>query len=196
MDHTFRQTFIRWIFRVFRHQYCNAAHRQYWEYAREFIGTIDDVNTGIGALKKANRIIIFASGLVLQDTAVSTANAISNDVIPLFRQAFANLSQDPRVKLSEMYRRYMEDEGLMSRYNEIDKAAIIRTSLSILGAFIIGGPAGAVSAAVSSVTGEALSFTINTYTNFFNYVAWVALRYGFSGRYANREWYYMTGEAY
>lgn len=81
-------------------------------------------------------------------------------------------------------------------YNETDKAAIIRTSLSIVGVFIIGGPVGTVSAAVSTLIGETLSFTISTYTNFFNYAAWVALRYGFSGRYANRTWYYLTGEAY
>ena len=94
-----------------------------------------------------------------------------------------------------MYDRYMEDEGLMNMYTETDKSIIVRTSLSILGAFVIGGPAGAVTAAIGTITGEALSFTIDTYTNFFNYTTWVGLRYGFSGRYANRMWYYLTGEA-
>lgn len=68
------------------------------------------------------------------------------------------------------------------------------TSLSIAGAFIIAGPAGGLTAAVGEIISGSLSFTINTYTNFFNYAAWVSLRYGYSGRYANRTWYYITGQ--
>ena len=40
---------------------------------------------------------------------------------------------------------------------------------------------------VKSTTGQIMiSFTIETYTDFFNYVAWLSLQYGYSGRYALR----------
>jgi uncharacterized membrane protein YdcZ (DUF606 family) len=132
----------------------------------------------------------------LQDSAASTADIISGNVVPLSRQIFAALSQDPTVKLSEMYNRYMGDEGLMSMYSSSDKDTIVRTSLSLVGAFFIGGPLGAVTVVAGTITSEALSFTVNTYTNLFNYAAWVTLRYGFSGRYASRTSYYLTEGGY
>lgn len=157
-------------------------------------GTPEDLTGGIEALKKADAALIAAYGMVLQDSAISVSEAMSEEVVPLFDQVRASLSQNPNVKLSEMYDRYMEDEGFMGSYDKPDKSAIVRTALALAGAFIIGGPAGAVTAAVGNIVAGALSFNIDTYTNFFNYAAWVALRYGYSGRYADRTWYYIMGE--
>lgn len=162
--------------------------------AYSYKGTTEDITNAVQALKKADAVLIAAHGMVLQDPALSVSEAMSEEVVPLFNQARASLSKNPNVKLSEMYDRYMEDEGLMSSYEKPDKSAIVSTALALVGAFLIGGPAGAVTAAVGNIVAGALSFNINTYTNFFNYTAWVALRYGYSGRYADRTWYYLMGE--
>jgi hypothetical protein len=164
--------------------------------ARSFKGTVDDVKTAVNALKKADKTIICASGLVLHDTAASTIDVVSGDIFPLTKQVFAALSQDPTVKLNEMYDRFMKDKGFMSMYSKTDKNSIVSTALSIIGAFFIGGPVGAVSASTGAIATEALGFTVNTYTNLFNYAAWVTLRYGFSGRYAIRANYYLTEGGY
>ena len=41
---------------------------------------------------------------------------------------------------------------------------------------------------VKSTTGQIMNVyeDIETYTDFFNYVAWLSLQYGYSGRYARR----------
>lgn len=161
---------------------------------RSYKGMPEDIAGGIQALKKSNVVMTTAYGLVLLDPTLSIPETISNEVVPLANQVLAELSQNPNIKLSAMYDRFMGDEGMLSMYNKPDKSSIIMTSLSIAGAFIIAGPAGGLTAAVGEIISGSLSFTINTYTNFFNYAAWVSLRYGYSGRYANRTWYYITGQ--
>ncbi len=155
----------------------------------------NQISTGIEAIKKANRTITTASGLVLQDSLYSIGEIFVNDIAPLADQIHENL-QNSAPKLSDMYDSFMQDEEFLSLYSEPDKAAIVRTSLCIVGAFIIGGPSGAVSAALSALSEAALNLTVNNYNDLFNYAAWAALRYGFSGRYAGRVMYYWTGVAY
>jgi len=159
-------------------------------------GTGDDISIGIEAIKKADRTMTVASGLVLQDTVISVTELFNNDIIPLAGQVKDILIQDSALKLSEIYDDFMEDEGLLSLYSGPDKAAIVSTSLAIVGAFILGGPANAAIATIKTLAIGSLSLTHNTYSNFFNYAAWVTLRYGFSGRYAGRVWYYLTGVVY
>lgn len=69
-------------------------------------------------------------------------------------------------------------------YGKIEKETLIQNSAAIVCAYLLGGYAGAAETVLGSLKSTMIGFTVKTYTDFFNYVAWVSLQYGYSGRYA------------
>lgn len=153
---------------------------------KSFLDVPGNIKNGIEALRKANYSIVLLESLELKDNLTSSRDLIKNDIVPLYNQAVKALSSDPNLKLSKMYDSFMEDQGFLSQYSIPDKSSIIKTSLSMIGTFILSGPIGATTYGLSEIASTALKFTIETYTDLFKYAAWASLRYGFSGRYAER----------
>ena len=69
---------------------------------------------------------------------------------------------------------------------EVDKEKLIQNSAVVVCSYILGGCAGVAGSVLGTLTSTMISFTIETYTDLFNYVAWLSLQYGYSGRYALR----------
>lgn len=102
-------------------------------------------------------------------------------------QNYYNLaSTDPALRLESLYQYYMNDSSLFNNYSNSQKDTLVKSSLSIAGAYLIGGCEIASNVAIGNLKTAAIGFTIQTYTDFFNYVNWLALRYGYSGRFAMR----------
>ena len=68
----------------------------------------------------------------------------------------------------------------------LQKEKLIQNSAVVVCSYILGGCAGVAGSVLETLTSTMISFTIETYTDFFNYVAWLSLQYGYSGRYALR----------
>ncbi len=104
----------------------------------------------------------------------------------MINQMIAKHSQDPNIRLSALVQQYMEDDTIFTNYGKADKEKLIQNSAAVVCGYILGGCAGVAGSALEILQSTMIDFTIETYTGFFNYVAWLSLQYGYSGRYALR----------
>lgn len=112
------------------------------------------------------------------------------NVVSTFR---ARWEEHPTESLNEMYNYYMSDDRFLAQYETLDRMFIAQTAFVLLLSGILAGPG--VVGAVALASGGALAsnflslgfqFTVDVYGNFFRRTAWIVMRYGFSGRYAER----------
>lgn len=104
----------------------------------------------------------------------------------MVNQIISKCSENPNVRLNVLVQQYMEDDTILLNYGEVDKEKLIQNSAVVVCSYILGGCAGVAGSVLGTLTSTMISFTIETYTDFFNYVAWLSLQYGYSGRYALR----------
>lgn len=142
---------------------------------------------GIDALEKANIVMLAASAIKLDDDRIVVEDMVKNELYPTINNSIRLLKNDNTVKLSNLYDTYMNDEGFLAYHNGPDKEQIVRSALSVVASFVLGGVAGGL----AGIAQSALKFEFDVFNTYFKYAAWVSLRYGFSGRYANRTSYYL-----
>lgn len=141
------------------------------------------------ALVKANKVYVAGYSMGLVDEITGVHGIIQNDIAPILYNV---IQQDPTIRLGQLYDMHMNDDELLNTHSEEDKSAIILTAVSMVCAAIVGGLGAIGSAAVTTIVCSTLGITLETFTNYFNYAAYVVLRYGFSGRYADRTSYYLS----
>lgn len=112
--------------------------------------------------------------LLALDSALTGVDVLT-DVSWLYDQFVKVRSTDPTLRLDILFQRYMEDENGVANYNDSDKEELIQNSIAIYCGFAMGGCAGAAESALGILKSAVIGFTIEAYTDFFNYVAWLAL---------------------
>ncbi len=146
----------------------------------------DDLSQAVGDVTLAGRAFSVAKINLLElDSALTTVDVLS-DARWLITQITADFSSDPTESLDVLFQRYMEDGNILTSYGSVDKKALIQNSIALVGGYAMGGCSGAANSALGILKSAVIGFTIEAYTDFFNYVAWLALQYGYSGRYAMR----------
>lgn len=125
------------------------------------------------------------SFLTVLDTMYSSRDVIS-DFQYLINDIRVRRSNDPTIKVSKLFQRYMEEENIFTAYSLTDYSTLVRAALSIAAGCSLGGLAGAATAATSTLVITSLNFTAKTFEDFFSYVAWLSLQYSYSGRLALR----------
>ncbi len=123
--------------------------------------------------------------LILLDSQLTGIDVLE-DSYWLVNQINSEFSKDPNVRLDTLFQRYMEDESIFLNYGEVEKKDLIQNSIAVVSSYALGGCAGVVESVLGNLKSTMIGFTVETYTDFFNYVAWLALQYGYSGRYAMR----------
>ncbi len=116
----------------------------------------------------------------------STAIDVYKDLKWLIDQITSEFVKDPNVSLDALFQQYMTDDTILLNYGNVEKEALIQNSMAVVCSYILGGYAGVADTALGILKSTMIGFTIETYTDFFNYVAWLSLQYGYSGRYAIR----------
>lgn len=114
------------------------------------------------------------------------AKSVYKDIEWAGNELITAISKDPNIHLETLVKQYMEDDTILLNYEKVDKDALIQASATVVCAYLLGGYAGAAETILGTLKSTMIGFTFNTYTDFFNYVAWVSLQYGYSGRYALR----------
>lgn len=137
----------------------------------------------ITLIGKASRGV--RSFLTLIDTKYTGKDIIS-DFQYIVNDVNARRSNDPTIKVSELFHQYMEEGNIFTDYSLTDYESMVRAALSIAAGCTLGGLAGAAAAAASTLVINSLTFTAKTFKDFFSYVAWLALQYSYSGRLALR----------
>lgn len=157
-----------------------ASAREGLAKVREYIRESKEFYKGVDIA-----IYTMLTGVSARDSVVEIRNVAST-----FR---ARWEEHPEESLNEMYNYYMSDERFLAQYETIDRGFIGRTAFALLLSGILAGPAGAGAVALATggvITSNFLSlgfqFTVDLYGNFFQRTAWLFMRYGFSGRYAER----------
>lgn len=126
-----------------------------------------------------------AAKLVMLDSAL-TAVDVYEDFRWLKFQIITSFSNDPDVRLDALFQRYMEDGSIFTDYTSAEKKDLIQNSIAVVSGYALGGCAGAAESALGTLKSAVIGLTIETYTDFFNYVAWLGLQNGYGGRYAMR----------
>lgn len=118
--------------------------------------------------------------------AIANKDAVYEDSKWIIDQMISKCSEDPNVRLEALVQQYMENDTILLNYGTVDKEALIQNSAAVVCSYILGGCSAAAGSAFGILQSTMIGFTLETYTDFFNYVAWLSLQYGYSGRYALR----------
>lgn len=135
-----------------------------------------------------------ALGMVLLEADVPLEGIdIVQDSAWLINNARKQITEDPTLKLSVLFDQYMNDENVFRDYDVDLKGEVIKATLTGVGSFLLAGMTGGGSLVFTALKSAAIDFTVEAFTDFFNYVSWLALRYSYSSRYALRLSDYLFG---
>lgn len=157
-------------------------------------GSLANITSDIEMVKKSfSSTGIFLTGLDAKLAGVDVFNDLTNIVTNIR----TTLTTNPEEKLSLIYQQYIEDATLLQDYGTVARESLIRTSISLVGAFILGCVTGGGGIAVEAAVNSALiGMTLDTYFNLFQYASWVSMRSTFHARHAGRYGDYLKDYIY
>lgn len=143
--------------------------------------------------EKANEKSIKDMQDLIDNSGENTENVI-NDLKKIHDLAMSNFSNNPQKSISALYDSCMDDGGLLGQFSYDEKEVAVKAVIATAGSSTIVSSSveGMKILSIGDIVSGAAKIGITTYTNLFNYAAWNAMRYSYSGRMANRTWYYMS----
>lgn len=128
-----------------------------------------------------------AKGVVLVQAGESVAD-VGDDFLALVNNIALDV-MDSDVQLSYLYEEYINDPGIMSMYTDEAKEELIGSAIGLCAQYILSGKI--TTSPLKDFVQFSVVLSVNNFTDFFDSVAWLALRYGSSGRIANRFMNYL-----
>lgn len=155
--------------------------------AAGIVGTANDVRRAASSLGKISEEGYRSSATVSMLSMTYDAATLSGDIGALADSISVAMSNDPERKVSEIAEDYIANSDILAKYDQEAKEAIAGIVLGMgAAALLAGAPIAAVGAGAVGLVASAASISLHMASDFYSYVAWLAMRYGWSTRYSMR----------
>jgi hypothetical protein len=160
------------------------------DYGYSTFGSIKDMLNGNASLGQGavdsllhKNTIEAAMFYTMYDMATSWEEVWNDDFIPLGNRIKAWREDNPDASLQVMRDHFLKDGGINGKHPEPIAKKIIDIAL---GTFVGAVLTGSLTFPWVAIATSLALYSVNFYADFFQYVAWINLRYSYSGRYAMR----------
>lgn len=162
--------------------------------AAGIVGTAKDVYDAAGTLGQISEWGYRSKASVAGLSAVYDGAALSSDLADLKASIDTAMSNDPERKVSEIAAEYAANKDILTKYDQMAKEEMIGIVLGMAAtAMLAGGPVGVIGAGAIGLVASAASVSLYMASDFYSYVAWLAMRYGWSSRYSMRLYEQLFG---
>lgn len=132
----------------------------------------------------ANEAACTVLGLMAETELLESAFA---DLINLASDFPSMLSSNPDAEMEQLATSFKSEAELSAGYSDTAKELLLNAAIAVGGAFFLsGGLVGVLGTAAMSAVSSATIMSAYMASDFFSRTAWLVMRYGWSGRYAER----------
>lgn len=162
--------------------------------AAGIVGTAREVYAAAGTLGQISEWGYRSKASVAGLSVAYDGAALASDLADLQASIDTAMSNDPDRKVSEIAAEFAANKDILVEYDQMAKEEMIGIVMGMAAtAMLAGGPVGVIGAGAVGLVASAASISLHMASDFYSYVAWLAMRYGWSSRYSMRLYEQLFG---